>query len=49
MRVCVRERWSVSRGGEGEARIEVERNWPWSTLRLDAVAARERNGPSERG
>lgn len=25
--------------GAKEARIEVERNWPWSTLRLDAAAA----------
>lgn len=24
--------------GAKEARIEVERNWPWSTLRLDAAA-----------
>lgn len=26
--------------GAKEARIEVERNWPWSTLRLDAAAAK---------
>lgn len=48
MCVCVYERWSVSRGREGEARIEVERNWPWSTLRLDAAAAEGTKWAEER-
>jgi hypothetical protein len=26
--------------GTKKTRIEVERNWPWSTLRLDAAAAK---------
>lgn len=38
-RICVCT-WEMERfEGAKEARIEVERNWPWSTLRLDAAAA----------